>query len=210
MYTKTKLSYTKTKLSKKVLNKILSDLEIIESELIAIVNRKIEEMRTNQPLGMTIKEFVAKDDQKIPTQTKLLQIYFNLGIMEIVNKYDLDVFEEFQNGHDYKFQGKPVEFKVTGGANNALVACGNKNGGTKSPFLLSMKYRFDYELNEVTSISTCFLDENSFKHPKSGWVDSKGKDSWCKFRVANDDMKYIHIINDSVTWKRGHTYGQFR
>lgn len=201
--------YTKTKLSKKVLNKILSDLEIIESELVAIVNRKIEEMRKYPPFKRTVEELVACDDQKIPTQTKLLQNFFNDGIMEIANKYDLNVFEEFKNGHDYKFQGKPVEFKVTGSADQATVANGNKNGGTKSPFLLSMKYKFDYELNMVTEISTCFLDENSFKHPKSGWVDSKGKDSWCKFRVANDDMKYIHIINDSATWKRGHIYGQF-
>ena len=203
------IMYTKTKLSKKVLNKILSDLEIIESELVDIVNRKIEEMRKYPPFKRTVEELVACDDQKIPTQTKLLQNFFNDGIMEIVKKHGLDIVEEFQNGHDYKMHKKPVEFKVTGGANNALVACGNKNGGTKSPFLLSMKYKFDYESNVVTTISTCFLDENSFKHSKSGWVDSKGKDSWCKFRVANDDMKYIHIINDSLTWKRGNLYGQF-
>ena len=203
------IMYTKTKLSKKVLNKILSDLEIIESELVDIVNRKIEEMRKYPPFKRTVEELVACDDQKIPTQTKLLQNFFNDGIMEIVKKHGLDIVEEFQNGHDYKMHKKPVEFKVTGSADKATVANGNKNGGTKSPFLLSMKYKFDYESNVVTTISTCFLDENSFKHSKSGWVDSKGKDSWCKFRVANDDMKYIHIINDSLTWKRGNLYGQF-
>jgi hypothetical protein len=203
------IMYTKTKLSKKVLNKILSDLEVIELELKDIVNRKIEEMRKYPPFKRTVKELVACDDQKIPTQTKLLQNFFNDGIMEIVNKYDLDIVEEFQNGHDYKMRRKPVEFKVTGSSDQATVANGNKNGGTKSPLLLSMKYKFDYESNEVTEISTCFLDENSFKHSKSGWVDSKGKDSWCKFRVANDDMESIHIINGSVTWKRGLIYGQF-
>jgi len=201
--------YQKTKLSKKVLNLILSDLEIIQSELIDIVNRKIEEMRKYPPFKRTVEELVACDDQKIPTQTKLLQNFFNDGIMEIVNKHDLDIFEEFKNGHDYKMHKKPVEYKVTGSADNATVANGNKNGGTKSPFLLSMKYKFDYNLNEITSISTCFLDENSFKHSKSGWRDKKGDSSWCTFRVANDDMKYIHIINDSITWRRGQEYGQF-
>ena len=203
------MPYQKKKLTKKELNKILSDLEIVESEILDIVNRKIEEMADNPPFQKTVEELVACDDQKIPTQTKLLQNFFNDAIMEIVEKYDLNIVEEFKNGHDYKIHKKPVEYKVTGSAEKAMVASGNKNGGTKSPFLLSMRYKFSYKLNKVTKISTCFIDENSLEYSISGWKDSNGASSWCHFKVANEDMKHIHVINDSITWKRGNLYGQF-
>ena len=201
--------YKKRKLPKRILNNILKDLEIIHRELKEIVNRKIEEMRKYPPFQKTIAEYVESDDQKIPTRTKLLQNFFNDGIMEISKKYDLDIVAEDRNGHDYKMNKEPVEYKVNSTVDKAAVASGNKNGGTKSPLLLSMKYEFDYELNEVTKISTCFIDEREFRLPISGWKDCKGSSSWCHFKVANDDMKYIHFISESVTWKRGHKYGQF-
>ena len=192
-----------------MLNNILKDLEIIERELKEIVNRKIEEMRKYPPFQKTIAEYVESDDQKIPTRTKLLQNFFNDGIMEIAKKYDLDIVAEDRNGHDYKMHKEPVEYKVSSTVDKTAAASGNKNGGTKSPLLLSMRYEFDYELNAVTRISTCFIDEREFILPLSGWRDSNGSSSWCTFKIANDDMKHIHIINHSVTWKRGQIYGQF-
>ena len=189
-------------------------ITIIDRELPARVNLVVEYLK-NIPLE-TIKvnnlnDLVKSQEndsrQKTQSSTKMLQVYINLCMTDIVNEYKLPISGIDKKGADVKYVGNgqeiPIEIKCSAQQDGANACIGNlKVLDSKSDLTLALRFAVGSD-DRITHWQTVTIDDSNRK-----WQEYNNKENnsnfshlSCKVGIDEKDIKcYSGSIKTGTVW----------
>ena len=189
-------------------------ITIIDRELPARVNLVVEYLK-NIPLE-TIKvnnlnDLVKSQEndsrQKTQSSTKMLQVYINLCLTDIVNIHHLPITGIDKKGADIKYVGNgqeiPIEIKCSAQKDGGTACIGNlKVLDSKSDLTLALRFAVGSD-DRITHWQTVTIDDSNRK-----WQEYNNKENnsnfshlSCKVGIDEKDIKcYSGSIKTGTVW----------
>tara|TARA_B100000214_G_C23920384_1_gene605741 strand:+ start:30 stop:659 length:630 start_codon:yes stop_codon:yes gene_type:complete len=189
-------------------------ITIIDRELPARVNLVIDHLK-NIPLKYikigNLNELVKQQEndsrQKTQSSTKMLQVYINLCMTDIVNEYQLPISGIDKKGADVKYVGNgqeiPIEIKCSAQQDGANACIGNlKVLDSKSDLTLALRFAVGSD-DRITHWQTVTIDDSNRK-----WQEYNNKENnsnfshlSCKVGLDEKDIKcYSGSIKPGTVW----------
>tara|TARA_B100000902_G_C26901514_1_gene712323 strand:- start:43 stop:672 length:630 start_codon:yes stop_codon:yes gene_type:complete len=199
------------KLREQSLNECIT---IIDRELPDRVNKVVDYLK-NLPLE-TIKvnnlnDLVKSQEndsrQKTQSSTKMLQVYINLCLTDIVNVHHLPITGIDQKGADIKYVGNgqeiPIEIKCSAQKDGATACIGNlKVLDSKSDLTLALRFALGSD-DRITHWQTVTIDDSNRKWTE--YNDKENNSNFSRLRCKSDvDYQDITVYSGSIkpngTW----------
>ena len=189
-------------------------ITIIDRELPARVNLVVEYLK-NIPLE-TIKvnnlnDLVKSQEndsrQKTQSSTKMLQVYINLCLTDIVNIHHLPITGIDKKGADIKYVGNgqeiPIEIKCSAQKDGGTACIGNlKVLDSKSDLTLALRFAVGSD-DRITHWQTVTIDDSNRKWQEYNNRESSSNFSRlrCKSGIDESDIKvYSGSVKSNNVW----------
>ena len=189
-------------------------ITIIDRELPAKVNKVVEYLK-NIPLE-TIKvnnlnDLVKSQEndsrQKTQSSTKMLQVYINLCLTDIVNIHHLPITGIDKKGADIKYVGNgksiPIEIKCSAQKDGGTACIGNlKVLDSKSDLTLALRFAVGSD-DRITHWQTVTIDDSNRKWQEYNNRESSSNFSRlrCKSGIDESDIKvYSGSVKSNNVW----------
>ena len=188
-------------------------ITIIDRELPARVNLVIDHLK-NIPLKYikigNLNELVKQQEndskQKTQSSTKMLQVYINLCMTDIINEYQLPISGIDKKGADVKYVGNgqeiPIEIKCSAQQDGGTACIGNLKV-LDSKCEVTLIFRYTIEKDRVTEWQTLTIDGSARKWTE--YNDQSGSSNFSSLKCRSDiDFQDITVYSGSIkpnsTW----------
>ena len=157
-------------------------------------------------LNELVKQQENDSRQKTQSSTKMLQVYINLCMTDIVNEYKLPISGIDKKGADVKYVGNgqeiPIEIKCSAQQDGANACIGNLKV-LDSKCEVTLVFRYTIEKDRVTEWQTVTIDGSARKWTE--YNDQSGSSNFsslkCKSDIDfNDIVVYSGDIKPNKTW----------
>ena len=189
-------------------------ITIIDRELPARVNLVVEHLK-NIPLKhikvSNLNELVKQQEndtrQKTQSSTKMLQVYINLCMTDIVIEYNLPITGIDKKGADVKYIGNgqeiPIEIKCSAQKDGAIACIGNlKVLDSKSDLTLALRFSVGND-DRITHWQTVTIDDSNRKWREYNNPENNSNFSHlsCRLGLDENDIKcYSGSIKPAREW----------
>ena len=189
-------------------------ITIIDKELPARVNLVIDHLK-NIPLKYikigNLNELVKQQEndsrQKTQSSTKMLQVYINLCMTDIINEYKLPITGIDKKGADVKYIGNgqeiPIEIKCSAQKDGSNACIGNlKVLDSKSDLTLALRFAVGND-DRITHWQTVTIDDSNRKWREYNNPENNSNFSHlsCRLGLDENDIKcYSGSIKPAREW----------